>query len=78
MIETLGFRLIQVPGLVEIRIEPSDQSAQGVHVVLDDGQDPRTYGLEELKDLARSLTEAVKLGEVLAKEIDANARSVLR
>lgn len=73
--ETLGFRITQVPGLVEIRIEPSASSERGVHIVLDDGMgDPRSYGLEELVELSQALYDAVKLAESLAEEIGNNGK----
>jgi hypothetical protein len=76
--ETMGFRIMRVPGLDEIRIELDGRSPGGVHVVLDEGVGKvRDYEVSELAELAQALIRAVELAQKLEDEIAANADLML-
>jgi hypothetical protein len=63
-----SYTITEVPGIVSIKIEPSDSSEYGVHVLITDERNPhpQDYGLTELSELVQALEQAERLARQLA------------
>jgi hypothetical protein len=71
-VEDMGYRITEAPGYTMIRVEPSEHTADGVAVMLDEGDDRSCrYGLQELEKLVDALTSALNLGREMAQKIEA-------
>jgi hypothetical protein len=75
--QQLGYRFTGpgLPGLAEIRIEPSEHSDRGVRITLDDGSGdaPRAYGVTEFAILVGALNKVRELADKMAQANDEEA-----
>lgn len=71
---TDGYTITEVPGVIDIKIQPDPSSEHGVRVLISDNRNerPQSWGLEELGRYQRAISEAVKLAWRLANEIQEN------
>lgn len=68
----LGLEITSVPGVEYIRVEPSERPGGSVRVLLKlPGVAPASFGLDELLEFIKALTQAENHGRFMA---DQNAR----
>jgi hypothetical protein len=71
---TDGYTITDVPGVIEIKIQPDPGSEHGVRILISDNRNelPQSWGLEELGEYRQAIGQALELGYRLVAEIQKN------